>query len=583
MLSNILQRLVGKSSTTDSSTHAHSDDFLSQKSTFQNEIALLEASLQALQIQVSDQQKAYDDLKSSYDRCRSLFEKAPAPYFVFNRKGLIMEANKSGLQLLGITEKQIARKNFKRYLEVESIHHFEDHLAFLAETREKQCVDLSLKASDGTIIMIEMHGTFCNETTPEPFFRCLLFDISLRYSIEQQLIEERTQALNKAESMNDFMANMSHEIRTPLAGVIGFADVLIEELPEEHKEMAQLISSGGNRLLNTLNSVLDYARFQASDQSSSLHPVELVHRVRQQVKLLSPLAEQRQLQFTFSTAFDSIYAMLDESYLDRIINNLVSNALKYTEEGAVHISVDADRENVSLIIRDTGIGIDEDFKSLIFEPFHQEHSKQNISVGGVGLGLAITKRLVELMHGTVSVESEVGLGSTFRVDFPRLDKRASRQASLELKNREPNEKIYDFTNLKVLAVEDNRETRLLIQRLLTALCDVTLVSTFDEALHHIEVNDYDIALIDINLGEKRTGLDLIRTLKNKGIAENLYKIAFTAYALPSDQARFLEEGFDDYLSKPFTHHALRRTMARAQIALLPTSLSEQTLVFEQDS
>ena len=273
--------------------------------------------------------------------------------------------------------------------------------------------------------------------------------------------------------------------------------------------------------------------------------------------------------------------MLDESYLDRIINNLVSNALKYTEQGEVHILIEACKENVSLIIKDTGIGINDDFMSLIFEPFQQEHSKHNVSVGGVGLGLAITKRLVELMHGAISVTSKVGEGSTFRVDFPRMDKRASLQASLQLKKQVSSEKIYDFTNLNVLAIEDNRETRLLIERLLSALCSVTLVSTFDEALKELELNSYDVALIDINLGEKRTGLDLIRTLERKGIAKDLYKIAFTAYALPSDQARFLEEGFDDYLSKPFTHHALRRMMARAQIALLQNPTEESLILGEE--
>ena len=260
MLSNLIQRLFGKPSTTVSDSNFHSDDFSSQKPAIQIELARLNANVQALHIQLSDQQKAYDDLKYSYDRCRSLFEKAPTPYFVFNNKGLILEANKAGLQLLGLHEKHIARKNFKQFLDPECIHHFEDHLDFLAATNEKQRCDLALKAPDGSTIMVEMHSTHCRETVKEPLFRCLLFDISLRYGMEQQLIEERNQALNKAESMNDFMANMSHEIRTPLAGVIGFADVLIDELPEEHKEMAQLISSGGNRLLNTLNSVLDYAK-----------------------------------------------------------------------------------------------------------------------------------------------------------------------------------------------------------------------------------------------------------------------------------------------------------------------------------
>ena len=534
-------------------------------------LALLRANVEALQIQLSDQQKAYDDTKTAYKKCRILFEKAPVPYFVFNPKGLILEANLAGLKLLGLSEKHIARKNFKHFLDQDSLFQFETHLEFLSDSKEKHSCDLAIKTSDDNIIMVEMQSMNCNETVDEPLFRSLLFDITLRHRMEQQLIDERTQALNKAESMNDFMANMSHEIRTPLAGVIGFADVLIDELPVEHKEMAQLISSGGNRLLNTLNSVLDYARFQSSDQSSSLHPVELVHRVHQQVKLLSPLAEQRKLKFTFSTAFDSVYAMIDERYLDRIINNLVSNALKYTEKGEVNISIDASDDKVALTIKDTGIGIEEEYISQIFEPFLQVHSKVNVSVGGVGLGLAITKRLVELIGGTITVESKINEGSTFRVFFPKLDKRASRRASAMMSRNEPPEKYYDFTNLRVLAIEDNRETRLLIQRLLHSLCNVTLVSNFDDALREIQTNPYDIALIDINLGEKRTGLDLLQAIQKQGNADEVYKIAFTAYALPSDQARFLEEGFDDYLSKPFTHHGLRRTLERAKLALLSSN------------
>ena len=252
-------------------------------------------------------------------------------------------------------------------------------------------------------------------------------DVAARRAYELGLLEAmqeaehaREEAEQAARLKSAILANMSHEIRTPLTAIIGFADVLAEEVPLELREHAETIRTGGARLLDTLNSVLDLARLDSENHELAPEPFDAVAAVRQSAGLLAPLAHKKGLALHLEADTTTVHVRQSASGLDRIVTNLVGNAIKFTESGEVRVSVHSADTYFAIRVRDTGVGIDEAFLDDLFEPFKQESQGHARSHEGTGLGLAITKRLAERMGGDVRVWSRKSQGSLFEVSLPRL-------------------------------------------------------------------------------------------------------------------------------------------------------------------
>ncbi|MEL6616091.1 MAG: PAS domain-containing sensor histidine kinase, partial [Bacteroidota bacterium] len=252
-------------------------------------------------------------------------------------------------------------------------------------------------------------------------------DVAARRSYELGLLEAmqeaehaREEAEQAARLKSAILANMSHEIRTPLTAIIGFADVLVEEAPPDLREHAETIRMGGGRLLDTLNSVLDLARLDSENHTLTPEPFDAVAAVRQSAGLLAPLAHKKGLALHLEADTPTVHVRQSASGLDRIVTNLVGNAIKFTETGEVRVSVHSADTYFAVRVRDTGVGIDESFLDELFEPFKQESQGHARSHEGTGLGLAITKRLAERMGGDIRVWSRKGQGSLFEVSVPRM-------------------------------------------------------------------------------------------------------------------------------------------------------------------
>lgn len=504
-------------------------------------------------------------LELSRSEYRQLFEHAPVGYFVFCQNTIVHDANLMGIDMLLTARRRVLHKPFLPYISSEDQHLFMQHIEHVIDTGDIQACDLELIRNDGTTFYVEMQSMPLERAnSDEVLVRSAIIDITVRRHMEEELIAEREKALQAARFMNEFLANMSHEIRTPLAGVIGFAEVLEEELPDEHREIAQLIASGGNRLLHTLNSVLDFAKLKAHNHKLMQTPINIVERVQKHCKMLSVLAKQQGLTLSFKSDRDVVLALLDPSSLNRILDNLIGNAIKYTHEGSVDVTVHMEDDQVEIRIQDTGIGIKKDFLSQIYEPFRQEYMGDDRPYEGVGLGLTITKRLVNLMNGEIEVESTYGEGSCFTVRFPLLKEKMSKEIT-----RDPvkptDSPDFVVPKYRMLVVEDNLETQLLVKRLLKPHLEVVLIDSFDAALVAFNNGTFDLVLLDINLGEKRTGTDLLHKLRALPDKPAFYAVAFTAYALPTDRSHFLTQGFDDYLPKPFTRSDLMEVLQRASL------------------
>jgi PAS domain S-box-containing protein len=250
-------------------------------------------------------------------------------------------------------------------------------------------------------------------------------DITERKRAEIELIEAKDRAEEMNRLKSSFLANMSHEIRTPMTAVLGFAAVIGETTNEpETREFSEHILTGGNRLLKTINDILDLARIEAQRTELQSEIIEIASEIRKTTGLMIALIEQKDLRLTMDVRQKWIYAKLDPHYFGQIITNLVSNAIKFTERGGIVIDVDTEEGESPMAVvrvRDSGIGIQPGYLKKIFEEFSQESHGFSRRYEGTGLGLSIAHRLTELMGGQIAVESTPGLGTTFTLRFPLVN------------------------------------------------------------------------------------------------------------------------------------------------------------------
>jgi len=248
-------------------------------------------------------------------------------------------------------------------------------------------------------------------------------DISDRKKAEEELIEAKEKAEEMSQLKSNFLSNMSHELRTPLVGIIGFADILEDEIiNEKHKGMINKISLGAARLSITLNQILDLSKIETNKKSIKWQKIDITSVILEIVKLYSNMAIKNKIVLMSSFSQSNLTVWGDERMLLNIFNNLVNNAVKYTAEGQITINsfveTDDSEEFIVVKVADTGMGIPEDKLEVIFEEFRQVSEGLNRGYEGTGLGLTLCKKFVNLLNGSIQVESEQGIGSTFTVRFP---------------------------------------------------------------------------------------------------------------------------------------------------------------------
>lgn len=236
---------------------------------------------------------------------------------------------------------------------------------------------------------------------------------------DRELRSAKDAAEEMARLKSAFLANMSHEIRTPLTGILGFTQVLAEEVDDHHQEWVDCVEQSAQRLLDTLNSVLDLAQIESDNMVVNVQYVDVLDEVNHVVRLFAPMAREKELTLEVKRRTGMTDVETDRSWLARILQNLVRNAIKFTEFGSVTISVDGTIDALVLDVSDTGIGISDEFIPYLFDEFKQESMGLARSHEGTGLGLAITHKLVEKMGGSIGVWSEKNVGTTITVRIPR--------------------------------------------------------------------------------------------------------------------------------------------------------------------
>ena len=368
-----------------------------------------------------------EELDRSEARYGHLFDSAADAVFVvdLDRAGELIEANRAAQRAFGVIangNKTDGRSVRLVELAVDA-HEAAAHLTEVTRTGAASAV-LELRDPEGEPVPFEVATRRVRDAGSTDVVS-VARNVAQRRRYEHGLLEAiqaaedaRERAEEAARLKSSILANMSHEIRTPLTAILGFADLLAEEVDEDLFSYADTIRTGGRRLLDTLNDILDFARLDAERAPLRPEPVNVTDVVRDAVSLLAPLAQQKGLGLHLQSTAATIEAVHSQAALGRVVTNLAGNAIKFTDAGEVRVSVHGDDGFFAVRVQDTGVGISEEFLPDLYEAFKQESDGHERAFEGTGLGLAITKRLVDRMGGEIRVWSEKGEGTLFEVVFP---------------------------------------------------------------------------------------------------------------------------------------------------------------------
>jgi len=388
--------------------------------------------------------------------------------------------------------------------------------------------------------------------------------------VSDQVAAERAReaALDEARRANiaksHFLAKMSHEMRTPLNGVLGIAEVLGRLVQDrDQKRMIRLMHDSGSLLLNIINDLLDMSKIEADQLSIEAVPFDMQELANRLEAVHTLRASEKHLSFGVSVqGAQHVNRLGDPHRLLQILHNVISNALKFTDEGAVHVEIDCkDVDRIRLTVTDSGIGMTPEEQAHVFEDFGQADGSIARKYGGTGLGMSIVKRLVDMMEGSIAFTSARGAGSRFTIDLPLpVPDEATSALPAPTEAEKP---AYDLTGLRIMAADDNRTNRMILSAMMGQLgISPRMVDGGAEALDAFEQEVFDAIILDISMPDVDgiSVLNEIRAREEAGGRDRVPVLAFTANAMAHQVESYMQAGFDDCLTKPLQLERLRNAL-----------------------
>lgn len=505
---------------------------------------------------ITERLSAEAELKQSRQRYRDLFERSGDAIFIHSLDGEIIDVNASAEQLVGWKKSELIG------MKLSSLHPLEDHSfakAAIAKVQEhgEARVDIRFLHKSGVEIPTEVNArTF--EADDRLLVHGVVRDVSARARTEAELRTAKTEAEQANAAKTEFLANMSHEMRTPLNGVIGPLGLIQQsELSAEAARMVRLAERSAESLLTLIDDVLDISHIESGRVDLNVEPYapnEILDQVRE---IFSNSAADKGIKLAVDRLPDTLRLNGDAGRVRQVLFNLVGNAMKFTRTGSVTVkaTLDASPEGslMSFQVIDTGEGFDQAILPQLFSRFQQGGNPSSVT-DGVGLGLAITSELVQLMGGSIDAVSEVGTGSTFTVTLPATD--AAPEAPAKKTSNAQSEHLHG----RVLLAEDSNTNAVVVANMLARIgIEPVIVPDGAAAVQAVESGEFDLVIMDVGM-PIMDGLEASRLIRQSG--NQVPIIALTAHALPENREQTQAAGMNGFLTKPIRLKELSRELGK---------------------
>lgn len=517
--------------------------------------------------------QARRELQESERKFRAAMDHAAIGMAMLSPEGRWLKANNALCQIFGYTEEELLQTDFRAQTHPDDIDLSNEGVRRLfAKEIETFQLEKRYIHRDGNIIWAQLNTALVWSEKGEPlYYISQIQDITRRKQMESQLQNALAQAQESNRLKSEFLANMSHEIRTPMNGILGMTEIVLDtELNEEQRHCLQMAYTSGQNLMTIINDILDFSKIEAGKMDLEMLPFHLRTSLEE---TLFPFVQQAVskgliLESIIQKEVPDILVG-DSTRLRQVLNNLLGNAIKFTQEGRVSVEVDSrskpgQRVELHFRVSDTGIGLTTEQQQRIFAPFCQADGSTSRRYGGTGLGLSICAKLVSLMGGTIWLESEAGQGSSFHFTVTMSSQHLPhlKNSVPELNLASPDEKKgrapVPANGKKLLLVEDN-EINLAVAREMLEPAGYAIRHAGNglEALSLFQSEPFDLVLMDLNLPEMDgyTTTGLIREYEHTR-GKSVPIIAITAKAIPGEKERCLGAGLNDYLRKPFRKEEL---------------------------
>ena len=492
---------------------------------------------------------------------RSLFESNIDPIMTTDPSGIITDVNDQMEALTGCPRDQLIGTPFKNYFT--DPERAETGIRLVLREKKVRNYELTARARDGRQTEVSYNATtfYDHEGGLQGVFAAAR-DVTEAKRLDRVLQEKNVELANatavaeKASlAKSDFLSSMSHELRTPLNAVLGFAQALESgsppPTPSQKRRLEQILKAGWY-LLDLINEVLDLARIESGKLSLSLEPVALNELMLECQAMIEPQAQRRGIAMAFPQFDAPAFVLADRTRLKQVLINLLFNAIKYNgPDGSVVVECTVSPSNsLRVSVRDTGEGLAPEKLALLFQPFNRL-GRETSTEEGTGIGLVVSKRLIELMNGTIGVDSTIGAGTVFWIELslsapPQFAAAGSQSAPLR-----PFSAAADGTARTLLYVEDNPANLELVEDLISRSPNLRLLSAGDGTLGIELAREFmpAVILMDINL-PGISGIDAMRILRADPATAHIPVLAISANAMPNDVRKGLEAGFFSYLTKP---------------------------------
>jgi len=541
-----------------------------------------------LEMQNEELRRTQFELETAKQRYFDLYDLAPVGYCALNEHGLILEANLMAAKMFDVRRGDLVKKSISSFIFKGDQDIYYLHRKCLIDTGEPQSYELRIQNTKGKTIWVNINATYEKDTNGVSLLRKVITDISERKRAEQTLreseeryhreqhrldqilqnsnielsratvIAEKASAVAEKANLakSDFLSSMSHELRTPLGAILGFAQLIDSGTPAptpiQKRNLDQILRAGWY-LLDLINEILDLALIESGKLSMSLEPVVLSDVLRDCETMIEPQAEKHGIHVIFTDTKVDFVVQADRTRLKQVLINLMSNAIKYNKpDGTVVVSCTQFPERIRICVKDSGQGLTPEQIAQLFQPFNRL-GQENNAEEGTGIGLVMTKRLIELMDGEIGMESTIGEGSTFWIEIKLLTTKNVTDTERKL-TPNPSENLpvqHNTAPHTLLYIEDNPANLMLVEDIIERRPDIQLFTAQDgsSGIELARNTLPNIILMDINL-PGISGIQALKILRQDPITTHIPVIALSANAIPADIQKGLDAGFFRYLTKP---------------------------------